>query len=73
MQILPIHLFLRRTPVIGEMLGAFPQLELYPLPSYSPQLQMIERFWKVLRRRAIHNRLFQTMAQLKQALRHSLC
>jgi len=72
-QILPIHLFLRRTPVIGEMLGAFPQLELYPLPSYSPQLQMIERFWKVLRWRASPNRLFRPMAQPTQAFRHSLC
>ena len=56
----------------GEVLGAFPHLELSPLPSYSPQLQVIERFWKVLRRRATHNRLFQTMVHLKQALRNSL-
>ena len=48
-------------------------LELYPLPSYSPQLQVIERFWKVLRRRATHNRLFQTVAQLKRTLRNNLC
>jgi DDE superfamily endonuclease len=58
---------------IHEVLKVFPHLELYPLPSYSPQLQVIERFWKVLRRRATHNRLFQTVAQLKQTLRHSLC
>ena len=38
-----------------------------------PQLQVIERFWKVLRRRATHNRLFLTLGQLKQALRNSLC
>ena len=44
-----------------------------PLPSSSPQLQVIERFWKVLRRRATHNRLFPTMAQLKQTLRNNLC
>jgi len=55
------------------VLAAFPHLELYPLPSSSPKLQVIERFWKVLRRRATHHRLFPTMAQLKQALRNSLC
>ena len=55
------------------VLRAFPHLELYPLPSYSPQLQVIERFWKVLRRRATHHRLFPTMAQLKQTLRNNLC
>jgi transposase len=60
-------------PVITQMLAAFPHVELYPLPSYSPQLQVIERFWKVLRRRATHNRLFRTMAHLKRALRNSLC
>jgi hypothetical protein len=58
---------------IDELLKGFPHLELYPLPSYSPQLQVIERFWKMLRRRATHNQLFQTMTQLKQTLRNSLC
>jgi len=59
--------------VIDEVLTVFPHLELYPLPSYSPQLQVIERFWKVLRRRATHNRLFQTVTQLKHTLRNNLC
>jgi hypothetical protein len=58
--------------MIGEVLGTFPPLELSPLPSDSPQLQVIERFWKVWRRRATHHRLFQTMAHLKQAGRNRL-
>jgi transposase len=57
---------------ITAVLTEYPQLEWYPLPSYSPQLQVIERFWRILRRRATHNRLFPTMAPLKQALRNSL-
>jgi hypothetical protein len=56
-----------------QVLADHPHLELYPLPRYSPKLQVIERFWKLLRRRATHNRLFETMAKLKQALRSSLC
>jgi hypothetical protein len=60
-------------PVMTEVLAADPQLELSPLPGYSPQLQVIERFWKVLRRRAPHHRLFRTMAHLKQAVRNRLC
>jgi hypothetical protein len=48
-------------------------LELYRLPSDSPQLQVLERFWRVLRRRATHNRLFLTLAQRKRALRNSWC
>ena len=59
--------------VITRVLQAWPHLEWYRLPSYSPQLQIIERLWKVLRRRATHNRLFLTLAHLKQALRNSLC
>jgi hypothetical protein len=48
-------------------------LRLYRLPSDSPPLQVIERFWNVWRRRATHHRLFPSPARLKQALRHSLC
>jgi transposase len=59
--------------MITEGLAASPHLDLYSLPSDSPQLQVIERFWKVLRRRATHNRLFLTPAALKNALRNSLC
>jgi hypothetical protein len=43
------------------------------LPSYSPHLNPIERFWKKLRRRATHNRLFDSLADLKRSIRASLC
>lgn len=49
-----------------------PHLEFKRLPSYSPQLNPVERFWKKLRRRATHNRLFDTLADLKTSLRVSL-
>lgn len=49
-----------------------PHLELKRLPSYSPQLNPIERFWKILRRRATHNRLFDTLADLRHSIRSSL-
>jgi hypothetical protein len=62
-----------RGALITQALKAHSHLELYRLPCYSPQLQIIERFWRVLQRRATHNRLFLTLAQLKHALRHSLC
>jgi DDE superfamily endonuclease len=57
---------------IDAVLAACPHLALDPLPRYSPQLQVIERLWKGLRRRATHNRLFPTIALLKHALRRSL-
>ena len=58
---------------IDEALADNPHLEFYRLPSYSPQLDAIERSWKLLRRRATHNRLFDRMADLKRSLRASLC
>jgi transposase len=58
---------------IEEALADCPHLEFKRLPSYSPQLNPIERFWKKLRRRATHNRLFDTLADLKASLRASLC
>ena len=57
----------------AQVLAAYPHLQVYRLPSYSPPLNLIERFWRVLRRRATHNRLFATMAELRTALRGSLC
>jgi transposase len=49
-----------------------PHLEFYRLPGYSPQLNPVEQFWRVLRRRATHNRLFDTLGDLKQSVRSSL-
>ena len=62
-----------RDKPIDEALAENPHLEFKRLPSYSPQLSPIERFWKKLRRRATHNRLFETLGELKASLRASLC
>ena len=57
---------------VRRALADNPHLELKRLPSYSPQLNPIERLWKALRRRATHNRLFDTLADLRRSLRASL-
>jgi transposase len=57
---------------VGEVLAAHLQLRLYRLPSYSPPLNVIERFWRVLRRRATHNRLFASMVALRTTLRNNI-
>lgn len=61
-----------RGPLIEEAMRENPHLEFYRMPSYSPQLNVIERFWKKLRRRATHNRLFDEIADLKSSVRNSL-
>jgi hypothetical protein len=57
---------------IDDAMRDHPHLEFKRMPSYSPHLNPIERFWKKLRRRATHNRLFDTLADLKTSLRASL-
>jgi transposase len=57
---------------VRSALADNPHLQLQRLPSYSPQLNPIERLWKVLRRRATHNRLFDTLADLRKSIRSSL-
>jgi hypothetical protein len=59
--------------LIQQVLEAHAHLRLKRLPSYSPQLNVIERFWRVLRRRATHNRLFTSMASLRGTLRNNIC
>jgi transposase len=61
-----------RGALINEALAENPHLEFYRLPSYSPNLNPIERFWKKLRRRATHNRLFDTIKEMKASVRASL-
>ena len=39
-----------RGGLLTKALDQLPQLQLFRLPSYSPQLQISERFWTVLRR-----------------------
>src|SRR4051795_9924766 len=43
-------------PVVKEWLAAHPQFRLVPLPAYSPNLNLIERLWKFLRKKALSRR-----------------
>ena len=61
-----------RGAVVDQVLATYPHLQWYRLPSYSPQLNVLERFWRVLRCRATHNRLFASMAVLRTTLRNNI-
>jgi transposase len=41
------------SPVVKAWLHRHPEFELEPLPTYSPNLNLIERLWKFLRQRAL--------------------
>lgn len=62
-----------RGKVVREVLEKHTHLRLFRLPSYSPKLQVIERLWKILRRRATHNRFFPSMSRMRKSIRNSLC
>jgi transposase len=44
------------------------KFSLFFLPPYSPELNPVERVWKLTRRLAIHNRYFRDLNQVKQAV-----
>ena len=43
-------------------------IELIPLPPYSPELNPVERLWAWLRRHVCRNRLYETLKRLQKAL-----
>jgi len=63
----------RRGQPIDGALAEHPHLEFPRLPSYSPRPNVVERSWKSLRRRATHNRLFDSLADPERSLRASPC
>jgi len=48
------------------------RIEIVPLPTYSPKLNIIEMLWKYLRRRVTHNHLFTSIEKLVEAVLHFL-
>jgi transposase len=58
---------------VAQVLEAHPQLRLYRFPRYRPQLNVLERFWRVRRRRATPHRLCTRMVRLRAALRQKRC
>jgi len=55
-------------PVLAFLAAHADQIELVTLPTYSPQLNPVERFWKHLRRKVTHNVFFQTIDRLLDAV-----
>lgn len=55
-------------PVLALLAAHADQIELVTLPTYSPQLNPVERFWKHLRRKVTHNAFFQTIDRLLDAV-----
>ena len=54
-------------PVVQEWLQRHPEFHLEPLPTYSPNLNLIERLWKFLRRKAL-SRWHKTFEAMQEAV-----
>src|SRR3954453_1185510 len=54
-------------PVVKEWLARHPQFRLVFLPAYSPNLNLIERLWKFLRKKAL-NRWHKTFEEMQAAV-----
>jgi transposase len=48
------------------------RIELLYLPPYSPNLNLIERFWKFLKRKVARNRYYATFAEFRTAIQNVL-
>lgn len=55
------------SPVVKAWLRRHPEFELEPLPTYSPNLNLIERLWKFVRKEAL-NRWHPTFEAMQEAV-----
>ncbi|GHT93807.1 hypothetical protein FACS1894122_09620 [Alphaproteobacteria bacterium] len=43
-------------------------IDIFILPPYSPELNPVERFWEYVKKNILHNRLFETLEEIEEAL-----
>lgn len=67
-----IYLFVDNAPYYrSQLLGDYvktSRIELVFFPTYSPNLNLIERLWKFLKRKVIHTHYYETFAEFRHAV-----
>jgi len=58
-------------PAVKQVAAAL-RIQLLYLPPYSPNLNLIERFWKLLSRKVARNRYYTTFAEFRTAVQNVL-
>jgi transposase len=60
-----------KAPAVRKAAAAL-RIQLLYLPTYSPNLNLIERLWKLLKRKVARNRFYPTFADFRAAVQHFL-
>jgi transposase len=60
-----------KAPAVLKAAAAL-RIQLLYLPTYSPNLNLIERLWKMLKRKVARNRFYPTFAEFRSAVQHFL-
>ena len=48
-------------------------IEIFPLPPYTPEMNPIEQIWKEIRKRGFRNEIFQTLDKVVDRLCETIC
>ena len=43
-------------------------IDIWFLPPYSPELNPVERFWKIIKQNTLHNRIYENLTHLENAV-----
>jgi transposase len=63
-----------KSPPVRDFLAtSWPAIQVRYLPPYSPDLNPIERVWKLTRRLCTHNRYFPDLEELRRTVSEQLC
>jgi transposase len=63
---------IHKAKCVQRFLADHPRLRVIWNAAYTPELNLIERYWKHLKEKALHNYYFGSHAELKQAVRQAV-
>jgi transposase len=59
-----------KNKALKEYLSQTTRIKIHYLPPYSPNLNIIERLWKIMRERITYNKYYETFSEFSTAVRH---